>query len=125
VANQLTRSTGGGHPGPNAEARRQRERLAATEVEFVGDQTFTIDLVPGLYAYACSPHFQTMNGHLQVVGAPSPAPAPAPVAAPKALAATVGAKTLSLSARRVSPGLYRLSVSDRSRTRNFHLVAPA
>jgi hypothetical protein len=100
------------------------ERLATTEVEFVGDETFTIDLVPGLYVYACSPHFQIMFGRLQVVAAPSPAPAPAPAPVPKALAARVGAKTLSLSARRVSPGLYRLTVSDRSRTRNFHLLGP-
>jgi hypothetical protein len=63
-----------------------------------------------------------MFGRLQVVEAPSPAPAPAP--APKSLAARVGATTLSLSARRVAPGLYRLAVTDRSRTRNFHLVGP-
>jgi hypothetical protein len=105
-------------------SKRTGERLASTEVEFVGDQTFTIDLVPGLYVYACSPHFQTMFGRLQVVGAPSPAPAPAPTSAPKALTARVGAATLSLSARRVAPDLYRLSVVDRSRTRNFHLVGP-
>src|SRR4051794_25911561 len=43
-------------------SKRTGERLASTEVEFVGDQTFTIELVLGLYAYACSPHFQTMNG---------------------------------------------------------------
>jgi len=105
-------------------SKRTGERLASTEVEFVGDQTFTIELVPGLYAYACSPHFQTMNGHLQVVGAPIPTPAPAPVATVKKLAASVGATRLSLSARRATPGLYRLTVADRSRTRNFHLVGP-
>jgi hypothetical protein len=105
-------------------SKRTGERLASTEVEFVGDQTFTIDLVPGLYAYACSPHFQTMNGHLQVVGAASPTPAPAPVAKVKRLAASVGATRLSLSARRATPGLYRLTVADRSRMRNFHLVGP-
>jgi len=100
------------------------ERLATTEVPFVGDMTFTIELVPGLYTYACSPHFQTMNGHLQVVSAPSPTPAPTPVTTVKKLAASVGATRLSLSVRRAAPGLYRLSVADRSRTRNFHLVGP-
>jgi hypothetical protein len=105
-------------------SKRTGARLASTEVEFVGDQPFTIDLVPGLYVYACSPHFQTMFGRLQVVGAPSPTPAPVPAATPKALVARVGATTLSLSARRVVPGLYRLAVTDRSRTRNFHLLGP-
>src|SRR4051794_27520074 len=33
-----------------------------TEVEFVGDKTFAIDLQPGRYAYACSPHWEVMNG---------------------------------------------------------------
>src|SRR5262249_52400640 len=31
-------------------------RIAETSIEFVGDQTFTIDLPPGRYAYACSAH---------------------------------------------------------------------
>lgn len=38
-------------------------------VEFVGDKTFTVDLQPGSYGYACSPHWQTMNGGFTVVGA--------------------------------------------------------
>ena len=33
-------------------SKRTGERLATTEVEFVGDMTFTITLTPGLYAYA-------------------------------------------------------------------------
>jgi plastocyanin len=103
-------------------SKRTQERLASTEVEFVGDATFTIDLVPGLYAYACSPHFQTMNGSFQVVGAPSPAPPPTP--RPKALPARVTATTVAVGAKRVAAGAYRLTVADRSRTRNFHLVGP-
>jgi plastocyanin len=43
------------------------ERFIDTGVEFVGDRTVTVDLVPGEYAYACSPHFEVMNGHLRVV----------------------------------------------------------
>ena len=45
------------------------ERLATTEIPFVGDQTFDITLAPGQYVYACSPHFETMFGRLQVVAA--------------------------------------------------------
>jgi hypothetical protein len=90
----------------------------ATEVEFVGDQKFTIDLAPGQYAYACSPHFEVMNGHFQVVSTPTP------VVETKTLSAKVDARSLSLSAKRVVPGRYRLTVVDRSKARNFHLVGP-
>jgi plastocyanin len=93
-------------------------RLASTEVEFVGDQTFTIDLAPGQYAYACSPHFQVMNGSLRVLAATPP------VVDTKPLSAKVDARSLSLSAKKVTAGRYRLTVVDRSKSRNFHLVGP-
>jgi len=85
-------------------------RPVTTEVEFVGDRTFTVDLVPGLYVYACSPHFQTMNGGLTVV-------------APR-LTAGVSASAVFLSSTRLPPGSYTIAVTDRSHSRNFHLVGP-
>ena len=88
-------------------------RIASTEVEFVGDQTFTISLAPGPYAYACSPHFEIMNGRLQVVLA---APAETP------LSAKVTSRAVTLSTKRVSAGPIKMTVSDGSRARNFHLV---
>ena len=91
--------------------------LASTEVEFVGDQTFTIDLTPGQYAYACSPHFQVMFGNFRVLAA-------TPVITTRTLAAKVTARTVTLSARSTPSGPYRLTVTDRSRSRNFHLVGP-
>jgi plastocyanin len=94
------------------------ERLASTEVPFVGDETFTIELTPGRYAYACSPHFQIMNGSFVVVPA-----APPPPTVGK-LTATVTTRGVSLSTRGVKAGAFRLTVSDRSRTRNFHLAGP-
>jgi hypothetical protein len=93
-------------------------RLASTEVEFVGDQTFAIDLAAGPYAYACSPHFQVMNGNLRVLAATPP------VVETKTLSAKVDAHSLSLSTKRVAPGSYRLTVVDRSKSRNFHFVGP-
>ena len=92
------------------------ERFVDSGVEFVGDKTVTIDLVAGRYVYACSPHFETMNGSLTVLAAPEP-----PV---KALTARVGARTVTMSATRLSAGRYRLTVLDRSSVRNFHIVGP-
>lgn len=36
-------------------------------VEFVGEKNFTVDLQAGGYGYACSPHWETMNGSFAVV----------------------------------------------------------
>ena len=91
-------------------------RLASTEVAFVGDQTFEISLRPGQYVYACSPHFETMFGRLLVVAAQAP---PAPTGK---LSAKVTPSAVSVSAKSVTEGAYKLIVADRSRTRNFHLV---
>jgi hypothetical protein len=89
-------------------------------VEFVGDKTFTIDLTPGRYAYACTPHWQVMNGSFVVIPASTP---PASPTTRHALAAGVApGGALTLSSKRVVPGAYRITVRDRSRTKNFHLV---
>ena len=86
--------------------------IASTEVPFVGDMTFTIDLVPGAYAYACAPHFNVMNGRFVVVRA-----APPPDTT-KSLSAKVTSKAVMLSATRATPGNYKLTVADRSKARN-------
>jgi len=93
-------------------------RLFETEVPFVGDMTFTVDLPVGLYAYACSPHFQIMNGSFTVTDAPPP------TATTKSLTAKVDARTAALSQKTAAPGRYRITVNDRSKTRNFHLAGP-
>jgi hypothetical protein len=92
-------------------------RPIQTEVAFVGDLEFTVDLPPGLWVFACSPHFQTMNGTFIVEAAPTPAPAPR-------LVATVTSNRLSLAPKQVSPGRYIVTVADRSATRGFRLVGP-
>ncbi len=70
-------------------SKTTQERLASTEVPFVG-------------------HF--------VVATPTP-----PVTT-KTLSAKVTSRTVSLSETTVTAGSYKLTVSDRSRSRNFHLV---
>jgi hypothetical protein len=93
-------------------------RLFTGGIDFVGDETFTLDLAAGSYAYACSAHPDTMNGRFRVVAA-----APAPVAT-KRLSAKVTARAVSLSAKAVNAGPYKLTVADRSKSRNFHVVGP-
>jgi hypothetical protein len=38
------------------------KRLFTTGIAWVGTRSYTLVLRPGNYAYACSVHFQTMNG---------------------------------------------------------------
>jgi hypothetical protein len=98
-------------------SKTTNQRLFQTEVPFVGDQTFTVDLPVGLYGYACSPHFDVMNGSFTVTATP-------PTDLAKTLTGKVDARTATLSAKRAAAGRYRLTVTDRSKTRNFHLVGP-
>ena len=85
--------------------------------------TFTATLKDDtLYAYACEPHWQTMNGTFLVTSRPVAPPPPPPVA-PRTLRAGVTASGKAfVAARVVRAGRYRLVVEDRSTRANFHFV---
>jgi hypothetical protein len=91
-------------------------RPISTDVEFVGDVNVAVDLEVGQWVFACSPHFQTMNGQF-TVSAPTPSPG-----APARLTATVTSRRVSLAPRHAAAGRAVLTVSDRARTRGFRLV---
>jgi hypothetical protein len=44
------------------------KRLFTTGIRWVGTKTYKLTLTPGNYAYACSAHYQTMNGTFVVTG---------------------------------------------------------
>ena len=92
------------------------QRILTGSIEGVGDETYTLNLTPGRYAYACSAHPSTMNGTFTVVAAPKPVT--------PTLSAKVTNKALTLNSKTATAGSYRLTVSDTSKTRNFHLVGP-
>jgi hypothetical protein len=94
-----------------------------TELEFVGEQDFTVTFLDGhRYAYACEPHWQFMNGAFLVISTPSPRPPP-PAPAVRTLRAAVGPSgRATLSSRSVRAGRYRVVVRDRSVRHNFRLV---
>ena len=96
-----------------------------TGLEFVGTETFTVTFRNHtVYAYACEPHWQTMNGSFLVNDTPEapppPPPPPPPVTKLAALVSLGGSVHLSRSS--VPAGRVRITVSDRSKTANFHLV---
>ena len=95
-----------------------------TDVEFVGEQDFTVMFKNGIrYAYACEPHWQTMNGEFFVRAATSPAPPPQPPPVVKTLRASVSPSGVAtLSPRLVRVGRFRIVVRDRSARHGFRLA---
>jgi hypothetical protein len=90
-------------------------------VEFVGEKTFDIQLERGAYGFACSPHWQVMNGTLTVFPAPVATPKPKPL---PTLRAGVTAGGTAYAPRAAKPGRYRVVVGDRSARHDFRLVGP-
>ena len=93
-----------------------------TELEFVGEQDFTVTFQDRTrYAYACEPHWQTMNGEFFVLSSSAPPPPPAPgLRTLRASVSPTGRATLS--ARSVAAGRFRIVVRDRSARHNFRLA---
>jgi plastocyanin len=98
-----------------------------TGLEFVGSESFTVTFQNNtVYAYACEPHWQTMNGSFLVTDAPPPPPPlpppPLPPPVTKLNASVTAAGGVHLSPSSVRSGRARVVVADRSKKANFHLV---
>jgi hypothetical protein len=106
----------------------------ATDIEFIGNATWTVTLVDGTYRFQCDAHPTLMRGTFGVGTASSPPPPPPPPPPvtkpkPKKLTASVGpGARISLrtaSGARVAKlkaGRYVVGVRDSSKSENFHLV---
>jgi plastocyanin len=97
----------------------------ATQVEETGTVTWTVTFGDGRYTLQCDPHSLQMKRTF-ISGNPPPEPKPKP---PTTLLATVGPKnTISLrdaagrAIKTVKSGAYSITVRDRSKLHNFHLV---
>ena len=110
----------------------------ATDVDAIGDRTFTITLQAGTYNFDCDAHVSVMKGSFTVGGSSTtttttttPAPPPAPKPAPVKLLASVGpGARISLRSSdgtalsSLAPGAVTIVVTDRSAKDNFHLLGP-
>ena len=97
---------------------------ASTDVDFVGDKTFTVTLTDGKYFFVCDPHSAQMRGSFTVGTVTTTTTTPAPTAT--ALAASIGPGSAS-SLRPIgalSAGSFAIVVHDRSATDGFRLVGP-
>ena len=88
----------------------------ATAVGSVQDALWTVTFVNGTYRFQCDAHSTTMRGRLTVGTVAAP---------PTAIKASVGPKLkITLQPKSVTAGRAKITVTDRSRTDNFHLVGP-
>jgi hypothetical protein len=105
----------------------------STDVEFVGDETFTINLVDGEYAFYCDPHIETMRGSFTVGtatgggggggGGSTPPPKKLYGSVNAAGKAFLGTRP-GTRAKTVKAGAYVLSVKDASKRTGFKLSGP-
>jgi hypothetical protein len=88
----------------------------ATAIASVQDAVWTVTFVNGTYRFQCDAHSSTMRGRFTVGTVAAP---------PTAFKASIGPKLrITLQPRTATAGPARITVTDRSRTDNFHLVGP-
>jgi hypothetical protein len=103
-----------------------------TPVEGTGTFNWTVTFRDGRYTFLCDPHNTDMRGTF-VAGNPPPEPPPKPPApgATRLTAAVGPARTISLKTaagaivRSLKAGRYTITVRDRTKVHNFHLVGTA
>ncbi len=102
---------------------------AGTTVEFVGTRTITVTFREGQYTYYCDPHSYDMIGQFTVGSPGTTTTTPAKPALPKLVARVGPGRTIALmrggkKVAKLKPGAYSITVRDRSRLHNFHLIGP-
>jgi plastocyanin len=104
-----------------------------TAVEVQGKDSWTVTFTDGTYTYLCDPHSTTMRGSVTVGNPPAQqAPAKTSAVTPRTrLVLTSGPAeviTLKTSAGKavklMKVGTYKVTVRDRGRDHNAHVVAP-
>jgi hypothetical protein len=101
----------------------------STGVEAVGNVTWTVTFQDGRYSVVCDPHASQLHREF-IAGTPPPLPSPPkPKPAAAKLLAAIGPKNaISLKSasgatlKTVKAGAYSITVRDRSKLHNFHLV---
>jgi hypothetical protein len=98
-----------------------------TDVELMGTVTWTVAITDGTYTFICDAHPTQMKGSFTAGNVPPPPPPPPP---PAKLSGKVTTKTITLKTgsgskvRTLTASKYKLTVSDTSKTQNFHLKGP-
>jgi hypothetical protein len=97
----------------------------ATTVPGTGAFNWTVTFRDGRYTFVCDPHSSDMRGTFVAGNPPLPPP---PAATPRLTAAVGPTRTISLknaagaNVRSLKAGRYIITVRDRTKVHNFHLV---
>jgi plastocyanin len=101
-----------------------------TDVTFVGEVIWTVTFRDGNYVYHCDPH-PSLQGRFVAGTPPTTTPPPSAVTPKTKLVLTSGPRfsiTLKTAAgkavKQLRKGTYTVTVRDRSRQHNAHIVAP-
>jgi hypothetical protein len=97
-----------------------------TDVEGIGTVPWTVTIMDGTYTFVCDAHPTQMKGSFTAGNVPPPPPPPPPAGK---LSGRVTTKAISLTnggskVRTLTAKKYKITVSDRSKTQNFHLKGP-
>jgi hypothetical protein len=98
----------------------------ATLLETTGTVTWTVTITDGTYTFICDAHPTQMKGSFTAGNVQPPPPPPPPAGK---LSGRVTSKAISLKnggskVRSLTTKKYRITVSDTSKTQNFHLKGP-
>src|SRR5947209_3468321 len=98
----------------------------STDVEFIGDKTFTVTLADGVYNFDCDAHPGSMNGAFAVGSAqlPTKTTPTTTTPAPRTLSLRVAAGGHVTAPAHVAAGKYAVSATDGSATESLHLKGP-
>jgi hypothetical protein len=97
-----------------------------TDVAGTGTFNWTVTITDGTYTFVCDAHPTLMKGSFTAGNVQPPPPPPPP---PGKLSGKVTTKAISLTSggskvRSLTAKKYKITVSDTSKTQNFHLTGP-
>jgi hypothetical protein len=95
----------------------------ATDVEGTGPVSWTVTFTDGTYRFVCDPHAASMRGTFTVGNVPPPPPPPGKLSG-KVTTRTITLMNGGSRVRSVAENTYKVTVTDSSKTQNFHLTGP-
>jgi plastocyanin len=96
-----------------------------SDVDAVGDTTFTVTLTDGTYFFQCDPHSAQMHGKFTVGTVTTPTPTtPTPAVRTKVSASIAGSASSFRPSSGLAAGAFAIVVDDRSATDGFRLSGP-
>jgi hypothetical protein len=100
-----------------------------TDVEAMGTVNWTVTITDGTYTFICDAHPTQMKGNFTAGNVQPPPPPPPPPPPAGKLSGRVTTNAISLrnggsKVRSLTAKKYKVTVSDTSKTQNFHLKGP-